>query len=235
MAVAQKKQIIDHGVSHIAVIMDGNRRWAKQRNLPGIEGHRKGVEALKKLVSLLPDYNVEYLTVYAFSTENWRRDEKEVDFLFRLLGEVAVRELKNLHEKNVRVKIIGDMTPLKDMSVKKSLDDLEKTTAENTGLKLQVALNYGSLDEIANALNLIKEKKLELNRENLEANLYTVGCPDPEIMIRTGGDKRMSNYLLWQCAESELVFTDTLWPDFAEEELERILTNYGTAKTSSPR
>ncbi len=232
MLATQNKKIISHSVKHIAVIMDGNRRWAKQNHLPGIEGHRKGVEALKQLVASLPDYGVEYLTVYAFSTENWRRDEKEVDFLFRLLGEVAIKELKNLHKKNVRVKIIGDMQALENIPARASLDELEKTTALNTGLKLQVALNYGSLDEIAQALNQIKKNKLGLNHENFEANLYTANIPKPEIMIRTGGEKRMSNFLLWQCAQSNLVFTDTLWPDFNKEELERILVNYGASQTN---
>ncbi len=215
-------------VKHVAVIMDGNRRWAKERGLPSVEGHRAGVKALKNLVRLCPDYGIKYLTVYAFSTENWRRESNELDFLFRLLGEVAVRELENLHRENVKVSFIGDIGAFSDMGIKANLDKLAETTTANTGLNLQIALNYGSLDELSYALKQIKSTLNEEEISNLDENsfseyLYTKGIPDPEIILRTGGEARLSNYLLWQGANSRLAFIESLWPDFSEEDLRQVL------------
>lgn len=225
-------------VKHLAVIMDGNRRWANLRGMPSVEGHRAGVKSLKSLVRLCPIYGIEYLTVYAFSTENWRRDNKELDFLFRLLGEVAVRELENLNKENVRVSFIGDIKAFTDIGIKSSLEKLAYTTKNNTGLKLQIALNYGSIDEMSFALSQIKqslsnEEIKTMSIEDFNRFLYTRNCPNPEIIIRTGGDSRLSNYLLWQGTNSHLAFVDKLWPDFKEEELKQILENYGSTQTCS--
>lgn len=217
--------------------MDGNRRWAKQRSLPSVEGHRRGVKTLKEMVRLCPSYGIQYLTTYAFSTENWRRDSKELEFLFKLLGEVAVKELDNLDKENVRVSFLGDISAFADIGIENSLNKLAEKTKNNTGLNLQIALNYGSLDEMSTALGRIKA---ELSRAEIEAlteadftkYLYTADAPDPEIILRTGGDKRLSNYLLWQGANSHLAFVDTLWPDFGEDDLKSVLEVYsGSIKT----
>ncbi len=208
--------------------MDGNRRWAKGRGLPSIEGHRAGVKALRNLVKLCPSYGIEYLTVYAFSTENWKRESNELDFLFRLLGEVAVRELENLHRENVKVSFIGDIEAFSDIGIKANLEKLAETTKANTGLKLQIALNYGSLDELSYALKQIKssfseDQIINLDEETFSKYLYTRNVPDPELILRTGGEARLSNYLLWQGANSRLAFIESLWPDFSEEDLKQVL------------
>lgn len=225
-------------IKHLAIIMDGNRRWASQYGLPAIEGHRRGVKALKDMVRLCPSYGIEYLTSYAFSTENWRRDRNELDFLFKLLGEVAVKELDNLDKENVKVNFLGNISAFADIGIEESLNKLADKTKNNTGLKLQIALNYGSLDEISTALQHIKDSLSKQEIENLtEADfaryLYTADCPDPEIILRTGGEKRLSNYLLWQGATSFLAFVDTLWPDFNEQDLQRVLTKYSKERNGS--
>ena len=208
--------------------MDGNRRWAKSRNLPTIEGHRAGVQSLKNLVKLCHRLDIEYLTVYAFSTENWKREKTELDFLFKLLAQAAIGELSSLKSQNVRVKFLGDISAFKDVNIYQDLKNLEDQTASNTGTKLQIALNYGSIAEILNAANNIKNtlkpNQVEaLDNESFSDYLYTAGIPNPDIMIRTGGDKRLSNYLLWQLAEARLVFVDTLWPDFSEKDLAGVI------------
>lgn len=208
--------------------MDGNRRWAKSRNLPTIEGHRAGVQSLKNLVKLCHRLDIEYLTVYAFSTENWKREKTELDFLFKLLAQAAIGELSSLKSQNVRVKFLGDISVFKDVNIYQDLKNLEDETSSNTGTKLQIALNYGSIAEILNAANNIKNtlkpNQVEaLDNESFSDYLYTAGIPNPDIMIRTGGDKRLSNYLLWQLAEARLVFVDTLWPDFSEKDLAGVI------------
>jgi len=208
--------------------MDGNRRWAKSRNLPTIEGHRAGVQSLKNLVKLCHRLDIEYLTVYAFSTENWKREKTELDFLFKLLAQAAIGELSSLKSQNVRVKFLGDISVFKDVNIYQDLKNLEDQTASNTGTKLQIALNYGSIAEIQNAANNIKNtlkpNQVEaLDNESFSDYLYTAGIPNPDVMIRTGGDKRLSNYLLWQLAKARLMFVDTLWPDFSEKDLAGVI------------
>lgn len=226
-AQATKK---DYGLKHLAVIMDGNRRWAKSKNLPSLEGHRAGVVALRKLVEVCPDYGIKHLTAYTFSTENWNRKETEINFLLQLLGEVAVKELNNLNKENVKVDFLGDLNAFKESKLYSVLIDLKTLTANNTGLNLHIALNYGSIDELKQAKEKIQE---ELNTEEIKkldeklfnTYLYTAHVPYPEVVLRTGGEKRLSNYLLWQAADSELQFIDTLWPDFSEEHLVECLVS----------
>jgi len=220
--------------------MDGNRRWAKSRNLPSIEGHRAGVQSLKNLVKLCHKLDIEYLTVYAFSTENWKREKTELDFLFKLLAQAAIGELSNLKSQNVKVKFIGDIEAFKKVNIYQELRNLEDQTALNTGTKLQIALNYGSIAEIHNACMLIKNtldpnKIDDLDCEEFNKYLYTASIPDPDIMIRTGGEKRLSNYLLWQLADSHLAFVDTLWPDFSESDLMSVINLFknGSAQTTA--
>lgn len=208
--------------------MDGNRRWAKARNLPSFEGHRAGVKALKELVSICPDFQIEHLTAYTFSTENWNRKETEVNFLLELLGEVALKELSNLIEENVKVDFIGDINAFENYKVYQSLKKLEEKTKSNTGLRLHIALNYGSIDELERARKLIqKSGNLEaINEKKIDNYLYTKDIPQPEVVLRTGGEKRLSNFLLWQATKADLEFIDTLWPDFKKTDLERCVENY---------
>lgn len=224
--VQEIKEIVEKtGLKHIAIIMDGNRRWAKQKFLPTPAGHSEGVKALKRTVTAAQDGGVKTLTVYAFSTENWNRKPEEVDFLMELLAKTIANELSELFEKNVRMKFIGDLTRFSD-KLRKILDDAENKTKNNTGLLLQIAINYGARDEIKNAVKQIaKEVQAgelspdEITEDTISDRLYTKGVEEPDLLIRTGGEMRISNYLLWQIAYSEFYVTDAFWPDFGEDDL----------------
>lgn len=212
-------------LKHIAIIMDGNRRWAKQRFLPTAAGHSEGVKALKRVVICAQNAGIKTLTVYAFSTENWQRKQEEVDFLMQLLAKTIKYELSELFEQNVKVKFIGDLTRFTP-ELRKILDEAEKTTANNSGLTLQIAINYGAKDEIKNAvIQIAKEVEAgelspeDITEETISQKLYTKGVEDPDLLIRTGGEMRVSNYLLWQIAYSEFYVTQTFWPDFGEKDL----------------
>ncbi len=215
----------DTNLQHIAVIMDGNRRWAKERNLPSAFGHKKGVDALKKTMRACDDFGVKYLTVYAFSTENWNRKQEEVDFLMDLLGQTIKNELKEMHENGVVINFIGDLTKL-SKKLQEILANAVEVTKNNTGVHLQIAFNYGSRDEIVHAVKEIAQKvqsgeeKLEsITEDTIAKHLYTRDIPDPDLLIRTGGEMRVSNYLLWQIAYAEFVVTKMLWPDFDKDAL----------------
>ncbi len=220
-------------IRHVAIIMDGNRRWAQQKHLPKLAGHGKGVEALQRIVRHAGKIGLEALTVYAFSTENWRRGEEEVGHLMKLFIEALSRELKSLHENNVQLHFIGDLSPLPPPLLA-LLEKAMAMTAENTGLKLQVATNYGSRAELVQACRRLAQD-VQANRlaadaleeSHLAQYLYTHPLPDPDLLIRTGGESRLSNYLLWQCAYTELFFLPTLWPDFNEHVLNQTLMAYG--------
>lgn len=221
---------------HIAIVMDGNGRWAEKRKVPRLAGHNAGMLAMKEIVKKCSTLGVEYLTVYAFSTENWKRSAEEVGGIFKLLVIYIEKELKELHENNVKVRILGDYKKLPKDAVKSVERSLE-TTKNNTGLQFNIALNYGSRAEILRAVKLIAkdvaESKITLDditEEVVSENLYTKGIPDPELLIRTSGEERLSNYLLWQCAYSELVFTDVFWPEFTPEELEKAINEFQNRK-----
>jgi len=225
-----KNTVAGTGLRHIAVIMDGNRRWARLKNLSSVFGHREGVKSLKKTIEAADKFGIKYLTVYAFSTENWGRKREEVEFLMKLLKETIQNELKELHEKNVKIKIIGDSEPL-SRDLKEVLTGAENQTAENSGLNLQIAINYGARNEITNAVRRIYEdikkdiinNKEEITDSLISSYLYTAGIPDPDLLIRTGGEQRLSNYLLWQTAYTEIYVTETFWPDFDEIALEKAI------------
>ncbi|MBR3786481.1 MAG: isoprenyl transferase [Firmicutes bacterium] len=223
--------------AHIAIIMDGNGRWAKAKGVPRVAGHNAGMMAMKEIVKASSQLGVKYLTVYAFSTENWKRSAEEVGGIFKLVVKYVNSELAELHENNVRVKILGDYTQVP----KAAVDSLEKsleTTKDNTGLQFNIALNYGSRAEIVRAVNLIeKDRKtgvldpdMEITEELISRYLYTGvengNIPDPDLIIRTSGEERLSNFLLWQSAYSEFGFTDVLWPDFTPAEFERMIEAY---------
>ena len=218
--------------THIAIIMDGNRRWAKKKNLPNILGHREGVQALKRVTRHASDLGIKYLTVYAFSTENWNRKKDEVDFLMYLIQEAIQNEFEEMHKNNVKLNVIGfyeDLpSPLPDV-----LNNAVNKTKNNRGLNLQVAINYGSRAEICLAVKEITKKILnnelnmnDINEELISQHLLTHKIPDPDLLIRTGGEQRISNYLLWQCAYTELYITDALWPDFNNIELEKAIEEF---------
>ena len=208
-------------LKHIAIIMDGNRRWAKEHLLPSMMGHKKGVDALKKVTRACDDFGVKYLTLYAFSTENWNRKKEEVDFLMDLLATTLKNELKELNENNVKMNFIGDLKAL-NQNLQNILANSIETTKNNTGVVLTVAINYGARDEIIHAIKNIIDDKIQsqdINEEVVSKYLYTNNIPDPDLLIRTSGEKRISNYLLWQIAYSEIYITDTYWPEFDKEKL----------------
>ena len=219
-------------LQHIAIIMDGNRRWAKERNLPSAVGHKKGVDALKKTVYACDDYGIKYLTVYAFSTENWNRKPEEVDFLMNLLGNTIKNELAELHENGVVISFLGDLTKL-NPKLQEILYNAIDVTKNNKGVHLQIAFNYGARDEIVTAVKKLSQKVAsgELNadditEETVSAELYTKGCPDPDLLIRTGGEIRVSNYLLWQIAYSEILIVNEFWPEFDKTALENAVKEF---------
>lgn len=209
--------------------MDGNRRWAKEKNLPSAMGHKKGVDSLKNILRACNDFSIKYLTVYAFSTENWNRKKEEVEFLMNLVAVTLTNELAEMHKENVQIHFIGDLTKLSD-KLQKILANAVETTKNNTGVVLQIALNYGSRDEIVHAVQKIVEsgvKSNEIDEQLISENLYTAGVPDPDILIRTGGEQRISNYLLWQIAYSEIIIRSEFWPDFDKNSLKDSILEFG--------
>lgn len=211
---------------HIAIIMDGNGRWAKKRFMPRIMGHKKGADQLDATVLRADELGVEYLTVFAFSTENWRRPAEEVSFLMGLFLEVLKRKVRLLHKKNIRLKVIGrrDRFPTQLLEV---IIETENLTANNTGLTLVVAADYGGRQDILNAVNaLIKQGKTEITEADMFEHLALGFAPEPDLFIRTGGEARISNFMLWQMAYAELYFTDTLWPDFDAAELDKAIASF---------
>jgi undecaprenyl diphosphate synthase len=214
---------------HIAVIMDGNGRWAKKRFLPRIAGHKRGVEVVRDLVKQCGSLGVEYLTLFAFSSENWRRPPEEVSFLMGLFMEALGQEVSKLHENNIRLVMIGDRSRF-DEALRNRIDEAEALTRDNTRLTLTIAANYGGRWDIMQAMQrLVNEQPGALNaicEEALAPYLSMSYAPEPDLFIRTGGEQRVSNFLLWQLAYSELYFTDTLWPDFDERALRTAIQSY---------
>ena len=213
---------------HVAIIMDGNGRWAQEKGEIRLVGHNAGMKALKEIVKHSDVLGVKYLTVYAFSTENWKRPQDEVFGIFKLLVKYVAKELDELNKNNVIVNMLGDWSVLPD-DAKKSIEKAMKTTAGNSGLVFNIAVNYGGRAEILRAARLAMEMGLypeELTEEKFSSFLYTAGMPDPDLIIRTGGEVRLSNFLTWQSAYSELVVTDTYWPDFTPEKYEECIEQF---------
>ena len=217
--------------NHIAIILDGNGRLAKKRGMPRSFGHVKGCENLEDICEVAKELGVKYLTVYAFSTENWKRSKEEVDGLMKLFRNYLKKCIKISQKNNMRVKVIGDITAF-DSDIQESIEKLEDFSKDFTDLHFQIALNYGSRDEITRAVNRMLEDqkagKLEtpVSEDTISGYLDTAGLPDPDLMIRTSGELRLSNYLLWQLAYSEFYFTDVPWPDFKKEELVKAIEKY---------
>jgi undecaprenyl diphosphate synthase len=213
---------------HIAIIMDGNGRWALARGLPRLAGHRAGTDNLRRIIEACVEFGVQYLTIYAFSTENWGRPQEEVLGLLRILEDVIDRELKELHKQGVQLRHIGRLERLKPSLRKKVLDAVELTHG-NTRLVLNVAFNYGGRDEIVQAIQHIMQdgyQAEDVTAELVNRYLYTAGVPDPDLIIRTSGELRVSNFLIWQGAYSEWYITPTYWPDFGKEELRKAIDEY---------
>lgn len=217
---------------HVAIILDGNGRWAKKRMLPRNAGHAAGSKNVEKICAAAWDMGIEYVTMYAFSTENWSRPKEEVDALMKLLHSYLKDCLKTSKKNNMQVRVIGDISKL-DKDLQERIIELERVSAENTGLHFQVALNYGSRDEIKRSIisiaNEVKEGSLlpeDITEDIISSHLDTSGIPDPDLMIRTSGEQRLSNYLLWQLAYAEFYFTDVLWPDFSKKDLQKAVEFY---------
>jgi undecaprenyl diphosphate synthase len=218
--------------AHVAIIMDGNGRWAKARGLPRIAGHRRGAEAVRRTVEAAGEFGISYLTLFGFSSENWKRPAGEVDDLMGLLRHYIRAEIAELQAKGVRLRIIGERARLAD-DIVALIDNAETLTTGNTGLQLAIALSYGGRAEIVSAASTLAAavKAGEIALEDIDervfaSHLLTAGMPDPDLVIRTSGEQRISNFLLWQTAYSELVFTNTLWPDFGKADLEKALRDY---------
>ncbi len=210
---------------HIAIIMDGNGRWAKSRGLNRTAGHEEGAKAVREITTHCSKIGVKYLTLYAFSTENWTRPKLEVEFLMKLLERWFKSELSIYLENNVRFRAIGDLSKF-SKSLQKTIKNVEEKTAACTGLTQVLALNYGSRDELIRAFKKLQSDGLEITEENINASLDTATFGDVDLLIRTSGEVRLSNFLLWQCAYSEMFFTDTLWPDFDSTELDEIIDQF---------
>ena len=217
---------------HIAIIMDGNGRWAKAKNLPRALGHKAGVETIRRIIREGDRLGVKYMTLYAFSTENWKRPKDEVSTLMKLLVQYLKEEISELHDKGVVINVLGDSSKLP----KDCIDEIQKAkeiTKNNTGIIMNVALNYGGRDEIIRATRALAEmvalgeiKPSDIDNEIFENHLYTKGMPDPDIIIRPSGEQRLSNFLLWQCAYSEFWYSNINWPDFTEEDLRRAIYDF---------
>ena len=217
---------------HVAVIMDGNGRWAKQRNLPRVMGHREGVEALKRTLRLCSDWGIGALTAYAFSTENWNRPGEEVSFLMALFERVLARELQALEQEQVRIRFLGDLEPLPE-GLQRLIADATERTAANTGIHFNVCTNYGGRAELVRAAQRLAQRCVAgeldpaaIDDQQLAAELHTAGECDPDLLIRTSGERRISNFLLWQLAYAEIHITDVLWPDFNQAAMLDALLDY---------
>jgi len=216
-------------IKHVAIIMDGNGRWGlKNKNSRNL-GHKEGLKTVEKIIKVTIKKKIKFLTLYAFSTENWKRPKKEINFLFGLLENYLVKKTKDLNSNGVKFKSIGSKK-LFSKKLLKILKNSQNVTKKNKKLQLNLALNYGSKNELINAVNAIKKKKNSLTQSNIDKNLYTKGIPEPDLLIRTGNTQRLSNFLLWQIAYSEIYFVKKLWPDFNEKDYNNILLKFQKTK-----
>ena len=214
---------------HVAIIMDGNGRWALRKGRARNYGHQQGLKTIEKIVNYSIKKNISYLTLFTFSSENWKRPKSEISFLFKLLESYFKKNLHRVINNGIKIKIIGKKSKL-ERNLRKIIERAEKKTKENKKISVQLALNYGSKNEIINSIKKIVRKKKKITIENLEKNLYTSCFPNPDILIRTGGQKRLSNFLLWQIAYTEIFFIDKLWPDFTENDFNKIIRKFLSIK-----
>ena len=215
-------------ITHVAIIMDGNGRWGLKKKRSRNFGHKQGLKTVEKIILESLKKNIKFLTLFAFSTENWKRPKSEIRFLFSLLENFLNKKIKDFHKKKIKLSVIGKKNFSKKLNnlLKKS----EKLTAKNNKLQINLALNYGSKSEIVNTFNIIKKKGLKISEKTISRNLYTANIPDPDILIRTGNTNRLSNFLLWQLAYSEIFFEKKLWPDFNKKDYNKIIDNFKKIK-----
>ena len=218
--------IINPPPQHVAIIMDGNGRWAQANSLPRSAGHREGAKAVRRVIEAAPALGIKYITLYAFSTENWTRPQEEINTLMDLLEKTLDEYQKSADKHNLRLWVSGEREPLPPHLLAK-IDEIVKSTSKNTGLTVNLALNYGARQEIVHAVNkLIAQGHTQISMQDISMHLYQPDLPDPELLIRTSGEERLSNFLLWQAAYSEFYFTPVLWPDFDEKELKKAVLAY---------
>ena len=216
-------------INHVAIIMDGNGRWGLKNKKSRNSGHKAGLNTVENIIKHTIKNKIKFLTLYAFSTENWKRPQKEISFLFNLLQNFLKKKTNKLNKNGIKLKIIGDKSNFSN-KLKKALINSEKITKNNKKLQINLALNYGAKNEILNAISLIKKKKISFTENNINKNLYTNDSPNPDILIRTGNTKRLSNFLLWQIAYTEIFFEKKLWPEFSTQDYNRILEKFKKLK-----
>ena len=216
-------------IKHVAIIMDGNGRWGiKNKNSRNL-GHRAGLDTIEKIIEETIKQKINYLTLYVFSTDNWKRPKKEIIFLFNLLDNFLIKKLDNLIKKEIKIKVIGNKKKF-SKKLQKTLSDSENKTYKNDKLQINLALNYGSKEELLNAMRIINNNKKKINETNISNNLYTKGVPNPDLMIRTGNTNRLSNFLLWQSAYTEIFFEKKMWPDFNKNDYKKVLNRFRILK-----
>ena len=216
-------------IKHIAIIMDGNGRWGIKNEGSRNSGHKAGVNNVEKIIKVSLEQKIDYLTLYAFSTENWKRPKKEVAFLFSLLEIFLSKKLDMFMKNSIKLKIIGNKKKFSH-KIQKLLNESERKTSLNKKIQINIALNYGAKEELINSIKKMNKYKLKINEQNIEKNLYTKGIPNPDLLIRTGGTKRLSNFLLWQLSYTEIFFEKTLWPDFKKKNFIKIINNFKKLK-----
>ena len=215
-------------VNHVAIIMDGNGRWGLKQKKSRNAGHKAGLKSVERIIKKSIEYNIKFLTLFAFSTENWKRPKKEINYLFNLLESFLISKIDEFHKQDIKFKVIGKKNFSKKLNL--LLNSAEKKTSKNTKLQINLALNYGSKFELVNAIKKIVKNKININEKNIEKFLYTKNIPNPDILIRTGNTKRLSNFLLWQIAYSEIFFEKKLWPDFNEKDYNKIIKKFKVIK-----
>ncbi len=216
-------------IKHVAIIMDGNGRWGLKKKNSRNFGHKEGLKTVENIIEESIKKKIKYLTLYAFSTENWKRPKKEINFLFKLLENFLKKKIKNLNKNDIKLKIIGNKK-IFSKKLKILLNKSEKLTSKNKKLHINLALNYGFKEDLINGIKKIIKKKDFINEKNISKNLYTSNCPDPDILIRTGNTKRLSNFLLWQLAYTEIFFIEKLWPDFKKDDFNKVLKRFSKIK-----
>jgi undecaprenyl diphosphate synthase len=216
-------------IKHVAIIMDGNGRWGIQHKGSRNSGHREGLNTVESVIEECIKNRIEYLTLYTFSTENWKRPKKEIKFLFNLLESFLTKKIKNLIDRKIGLKFIGELNKL-PITLKKLIKKSEKKTSKDSIIQVNIALNYGSKYELINTIKLINKKKIKINEKNIDRNLFTKHIPNPEILIRTGNTQRLSNFMLWQLAYTEIFFEKKLWPDFKKKDFKNVLVKFKNIK-----
>ena len=216
-------------LNHVAIIMDGNGRWGLKKKKSRNAGHKEGLKTVEKIIKETIKQKIKFLTLYAFSTENWKRPKKEINFLFNLLENFLTNKIANLIKKDIKLKFIGEINKL-PIKLKKIIRNAELRTSKNVSLQVNVALNYGSKNELINSIKKVNKKKIIINESNIDDNLFTKGIIDPDILIRTGNTQRLSNFMLWQLAYTEIFFEKKLWPDFKNNDFKKILNKFKSIK-----